>query len=589
MNSLSLDRASRSNSQISPAEPLDDTLSPAQIRQQAIALVLKNIHLTTPTLKALSGASSDTREVVSNSARILSISQKQAFTDLRKYSNLKSLICEGDHPTTFESSPSDLHTLRSYNSDPVWIRIAVRISNFFIPLQLAAFKAKRLMYRLEGGRVQDAELHHLRALTNLEQLYLKNLRFVTDRGLSEIGQLSQLKHLGFSNCPNILGKGICQMDQLLQLESLKLVGQCPARLRESGALDTLTNLPALQDVQFGPIYPRQLSSLVAHELSQKVKTIEIRRPDLTVIENLVNLPNLENLTFSSFDPDYSATEIARQIGQLPQLRSLKFLTGGYWRDAVGVLLDAAANLPNLTALHLHQLESKDLTKLKLLTQLQSLTLSNAPSRFTDDLSSWPQLKYLDLTRCVVHHVLGWQSTSLLETLKITESRFLSLLAITTLRDLPELKSLDLNNATLPGNFSLHHLADLEQLQDLDLSNHRLDTRFSLPRQPEFRLPVPLPNLTRLSLKGCALSREKFEFIAGLPKLEEIDLTRAQFDEQDLENLKTERPQLRIQRSEPEPTVERGFWKRALTTAVSVAKWWWRSLKSYLLDVVTLRG
>lgn len=553
----------------------------------AMHFTLQNTLSSSRVLSAPHEESPEQREEVETALQCAEISQKFPLKLLRDFPNLQSLTCRGG--LRLRNSPNATGSSELSQMDPNRAGAFLGVFNFSRPLQLIAFQVQRLRYHLTGGQLQDSQLSQLRDLPKLKALRLENLKFVTDRGLEEIGQLTKLQILSLRNCPNILGRGVRQFIHLKNLTAIDLTGQSPLALEQFGALNTLSALSQLQNAQFGPLPPFQLKILSNHRINQKIKQMAVVHADSAAFDHLVNLTQLEKLTLSSFDPCFSATAAVRRIASLRKLRTLELSSSDCPVDVASVLFDTMTMMPRLATLHLTQLAHENLPGLLRLTQLVNLTLLHGPQISASDISSLSRLKYLKLESCAIQQGTGWLSTCPLETLKASRSRFLTPLTITTLRNLPGLKSLDLNGALLPKNFNLHHLADLEQLQTLDLSDYTIFSRSqSLANKPHVKLSVPLPNLTRVSLRGCSVSSEQFDFIAQLPKLEEIDLTRAHFAWADLKKLRDERPMLRIYRSRDATTSEENFWRQILSKVHSILQLCLRSLKTYLLTALNLK-
>lgn len=334
---------------------------------------------------------------------------------------------------------------------------------------------------------------------------------------------------------------------LHQLKSIDLTGKTPYQLQQSGALEALADLPELQEVKLGAIWQSQLEILANSRINQKFKSLVIQCITSDIFDTLINLSQLENLALVSFSQDFSAFFSASKLSTLRHLHTLAFFNELSGIEQLSPIFDALSTMAQFTSLHLGELNQSDMESLLQLTQLQSLMIDRDRSSFSSEINVFSKLKYLKLSWPSTIRGDVLLSNSELETLDL-ESEFATLSAITSLRHLPKLKSLNLSRAIFPKNFELSHLADLESLQELNLSDYEFSQidLSSLSSDLAPKLPTPLPNLEQLIFRGKKISRYQFDFIAKCPKLMALDLARSQFEEEDLQKLRDERPQLCIQ-------------------------------------------
>lgn len=513
-----------------------------------IEITAKYAPLTNSALKALRGTNRDLNRVVARIARSAILSEDFPFERLENLADLKSLTCRGSYNPP--EKEVELPSIRSHKSHPLWVRALKRVFPQLLPCDWIDTRLKRLCCRIFGRRLRDADLRFLKDLPSLEQLRLENLEFITDRGLAEIGKLQQLRTLSLRNCLNVTGRGVSDLRCLAQLETIDLTGQTPHQLEQLGALDTLADLSLLQEVKLGPIWQLELETLSHHRIHQKLKSLKIGCVTSDIFTSLTCLSRLENLTLMAFDPEFSATGEAQKFTNLLCLSSLEFFNEYYGFEQLSALYNALATMPQLRALRLGEVGARDVASLIQLTQLESLTIDSDRSELSLEVSALSKVKHLKLGWPIAIGGNVWLSNSPLETLNC-RSEFLTLSAITSLGNLPKLQSLDLSRAIFPKTFDLRHLADLAQLQHLDLSHYENSWVNISSTEGDLipKLPSPLPNLVRLRIEGKFISKEQFTFLAKMPALNQLDLTRDQFDKKGLDDLQVERPNLRIHLTE----------------------------------------
>lgn len=535
-----MENSAACQSQRSPYEPISrDTF------RQVIEITTRNIDLTSSALLALRRTNQDLNQIVNGILCKTDIEQEFPLRKLKNIADIKSLNCRGFY--NHRSGHGDLWEIGFDRGDPFWLRALKCLMLFYKPFNRFKFRLRQFGYRSSGGQLLDAELHNLQTLPSLQHLRLENLRFITDRGLIEIAKLSQLRLLSLRNCHNITGRGIGNLSCLHQLESIDLTGKTPYQLEQSGALEALTELPQLQEVILGPIWQSQLEILSSSKINHKFKALEIHCVTSDIFETLTNLPLLERLTLTAFAQNFSPAIAAPKISGLHHLHTFEFLNEFCGIEQLSTMFDVLAAMPQLTSLNLGEFDQSDVESLLQLTQLQKLSIERDQSSFSSELDAFSKLKYLKLGWPTTIRDDIWLSISALETLEL-RSEFTTLLAITSLRHLPKLTSLDLSQAIFPKNFDLHHLADLEALRKLNLSDCESSREDDRTNGSDLvpKLPIPLPNLEILIFRGKTISKVQFDFIANFPKLIELDLARSEFDIADLQKLRDDRPRLCIQ-------------------------------------------
>ncbi len=567
--------------------PSTSITSSKDVIREVIDITVNNVALTTFNLKALRGTSRDIEQVISRAARRAVVSEKYPLEGLNRLTNLASLRI---YPEIQEQYQRDLVKICVDRQRPTLIRTLAHYFQSISILTKGAFKAKQIGYRLNGGHAHDANLHHLQSLTNLVRLDLKMLSFVTDIGLSEIGKLSQLQQLSLAHCPNIFGKGLLKFGNLHKLRSINLSGQIPADLEKCGALDVLKTLPELEDIKFGNLLPSQIEVLADHEINPKITAITAHNLKDQDLDNLVRLTKLRylELVIDKIDLPFQGLQ---KIDQLIYLNTFKLQLLSIYPFQLSQLqfYENLSNLPNLRDLTLAghcKFAKNDHLKFP---RLECLSLGLKTRNLAHEFHSYSQLKTLKLAEISTADGNGWPFCLPIHTLQI--AYFRTLLSLVSLRNLPNLKSLNLSTSLVPSNFDMSHLADLQHLESLDMSfcSHSLRKRDELQGEDlSSQLPIPLPNLQWLDLSGCKITKENFDFIAKIPKLTELNLTQACYSYLDLNDLQNKRPNLDIIAIEENTIRKMGFWRQVATITRIVAENIWWTIKNYFLGVVLLK-
>lgn len=564
----------------------DRVLSRERVRQ-TFDIVLKHTSLPLKTLLALRGANSDICQVASYALQSAKISSRFPLRNLKSFANLQSLFCQGsyDPKTEWGDLPTGL-----YPQNSTLARVLSKIEMLIWPYFWIVFEIKRYGYGLRGGQLRDGELHHLCQLSNLAHLRLEHLRFITDTGLYQIGRLRGLRSLSLRHCPNVSGSRIGHLRSLSRLEVIDLTGQRPWVLERCGALSALTNLPKLQEVRFGALSTFELKILFDHPVVEKIKRVELKFATSQALSQLAQFTRLEEFILRSTAPNFAESSTARGLKDLHRLRTFRTMCH-LPPDFLSTAFRALETLPSLTSVNLLSVEKEALSSLMHLTQLENLSMGCRALINATSLSLFPKLRVLSGQGLSIRQGEGWRRRSPLQTLNLNFCSF-TVLSLTTLRNLPNLTSLNLEQATLPGNFTLKHLANFESLEKLNLNFVKIKSRFqALPRLAVLELPVPLPSLTHLSLRGWSLMREQFDFIAQLPRLAQLDLTEAQYSEEDLSQLKSavSGSPLRILESKVAAISKGGFWRRAVWSIVGFVRALLGAFGDYLRAVLTLRA
>lgn len=332
---------------------------------------------------------------------------------------------------------------------------------------------------LDGARINNRDLQHLKSLSNLTSLNIRNCNRIDDKGLAAIKGLTQLQSVSLQNCDRFSGAGFTHLQELPHLTSLDLQGCHKVNDAGLAALEKLPNLKSLNlqgcsgvtDAGLAHLETLpQLTSLnlmgceqvtdggLAHvKKIKQLATLDLSGVTRITDEGLANLTdagprNLErpqhletlNLRFCNAITDAGLVHLAK----LPQLKSLNLLYCYQLKDPG---LEAVGGLKGLQELRLSghdDMTDAGIANLQKLTNLTTLALDVNPISKTALASLAPlqQLHTLDLSGC-----------------KLLTNRELGGLA-----PLAQLKTLDLSGCQSISDAGLVHLSGLTLLENLHL-------------------------------------------------------------------------------------------------------------------------
>jgi hypothetical protein len=111
---------------------------------------------------------------------------------------------------------------------------------------LKDLKASLVSLNLRGQDVTDAQLAHVKDLTNLTRLHLENTK-VTDKGLEQLKGLTNLEYLNLYGDPGVTDVGLAHLEGMKKLKSLYL---WQTKVTEAGAAKLKKALPKC-DINLG--------------------------------------------------------------------------------------------------------------------------------------------------------------------------------------------------------------------------------------------------------------------------------------------------------------------------------------------------
>jgi Leucine-rich repeat (LRR) protein len=390
----------------------------------------------------------------------------------------------------------------------------------------------------------DAGLTSLGQLPNLRWLRIRMGR-IGGPGLAELANLPRLERLSlWGDGPGLSDQHIRYLEGLTHLKSLTLWGTDEPPLTDA-SLASIGKLAGLEELYFVRIATRFTSAGVAHLKSLKnLKTVDfgsmidhdsmrhlLDMPSLTTVDGGLALTAESAKTLAS-SWDLKSLNVFLQDrtapGAVPSLFALTSLEElGFTGNVVGVRLsdDNLAGLEclrRLKRLHLwgDDVTDRSMARVSKLKELESLTLSAAVSkRGLNELSGLTHLRAFAVmpaagrTEGIDEVPLKLSTLTELRTLSLRglalrDEDLASLAgmhhlewlvldgaftegALWHLKDLPELKLLDIRNVSCPTGESLAQLGGLKRLGDLTLSGRITDAALA-------RLPA-LPSLWSLRI------------------------------------------------------------------------------------------
>jgi len=396
----------------------------------------------------------------------------------------------------------------------------------------------------------------LKDLPALEYLYLNT--GVTDAGLKQVAQVSSLRWLHIAD-RQVWGPGLAELANLPRLERLCLWGSGPLSDRHLACLEGVTQLKSLTLWGAGDI----VTDVGLASIS-KLKNLEelyfIRSMPQFTPAGVAHLRKLKHFKKVDFAQAWISPagirygdEVARQLGTMPQLESVKRIA--HLSDEG---LKALASLPNVRDLYIilkdrklgyygstglshlaghrcleslgiecgDQLPDADLACLESLSGLKELSISfeEVSDRGLASIGKLKQLERLDLrtlTRSGLNHLNG---LSKLEYLKVSgpwrDAAISIMQADEGMLDLSGLQRIkDLNLVELPLRDA--DLAFLKELRTLE--NLMIDATSPLPGRA-LRHLEGLPELDRLyvgPLSGC--TSEDLSHLNEVPRLRSVIL------------------------------------------------------------------
>ena len=344
--------------------------------------------------------------------------------------------------------------------------------------------------RLARTQVHDAQLEHLRGLTQLQSLDLWDTQ-ITDAGLANLKGLSKLQSLELGST-QVRDAGLEHLRGLLQLESLDLRGD--GQITDAG----LVNL-------------RGLSKLQSLKLSQTQVTD-------AGLEHLKGLTQLQLL-------DLLATRITdKGLEHLKPLIRLQTLSVGANKitDAGLEYLKGLTQLQNLN-LAFTTITDAGLEHLKGLTQLQSL--------------------FLACTKVSDAGLVHLEGLSQLQTLILAQTQVTDA-GLEHLQGLTNLQTLDLRGTQVTDT-GLDHLQGLLQLQSLNLTGTNVTDK-------ALEHLKGLERLESLGAGGAQVSDVGLEHLRGLTNYWSLNLSETKVTGEGVKALQQALPNCKIDWSPPTP-------------------------------------
>ncbi len=453
---------------------------------------------------------------------------------------------------------------------------------------------------LEVGHsdITDAGLRHLRDMSSLRVIRLRNCPGVTDAGLSELAGLMNLRFVDLytelktedgAPATQITDAGLQHLARLSELRYLSLTG---AGITDRG-IEQLMGLKKLEQLHLywtstslaGLVkLSAALPDLTIHGLATTVRdgVMTLSRRSLEELQQLQKLTELKGLRLSSFE---SSDALLEQLSGFANLRvlsvrvkrehSLKHLAGLVDLEELdlsgpglpGPGLAHLRNLPRLETLRLTRhrqnpsstrITDGGLRPLKDFASLRELDLSDIRDLTNDDLSHLRGLASLEKLRLAGRGITdeGLETIGQLSGLRTLDlgSTGITGAGLKHLAGLSNLEALHLD-CTATGDVGLYHLAGLTNLEDLRISYakitdsgllhlkgltslHTLWLQFNHISDAGLEHLSSLINLKELRLNNNGvITDEGVRHLAGLSQLERLFLNGSSISDVGLEELR----------------------------------------------------
>jgi hypothetical protein len=171
--------------------------------------------------------------------------------------------------------------------------------------------------RMKKTQATDEGLRHIGKMSELEELYIRDARFVTDEGVSHLSNLANLKHISI-NFSNLTNDSLVLLSGLPKIEEVDLQGnhfsdEGLARLNGKDRLRKLCiGIGAVQITDAGVAHLRGFDNLEMLELQQSRVTGQ-------GLAQLIGLPSLKKLVLRGIgtsDADVQRLMQAHGRGQI---------------------------------------------------------------------------------------------------------------------------------------------------------------------------------------------------------------------------------------------------------------------------------
>lgn len=376
-------------------------------------------------------------------------------------------------------------------------------STHTIPHQWRSARLSQDLFKLHLGDCSESpnywsrsDLLPLTALSHLTHLKFVGLQGMTDESLEILSKWTQLKKLSLRSCFNIRGEGLCHLTSLSNLKSLELKGQSFDALASHGAFGYIDRLPALDEVDFGPLNPRDIDILVDHPCT-KLQRLELRLYNNKSVSCLQScLPHLSKLTFQGEIEPLDQPFMWKQLEQLPKLAHLEFVC-------------SCLNFGNF----------EDLRPLTKLTHFSTPTGAVNQNQSLCALSRLCNLQSFGLQTLYPINAICWYDFNQLKHLNLEYMSFGTASADSVTR-LENLKTLRIVGADLPPGFEFERFAAMAELQTLEL--HQSQDPFLESVRPKIARPTrPFPKLRVLKVYELLIDSERIEFLKTVPNLLEF--------------------------------------------------------------------
>lgn len=369
---------------------------------------------------------------------------------------------------------------------------------------------------LRGRPVKDADMVHLRGLSNLRSLVIDSPE-VGNAGLKSLAGLSKLGTLHLVKT-SVTDPGMSTLAGMGQLRTLNLYRN---KVTNAG----LAQLKTLHDLEYLAIFGTQVdgSGLSVLKAMPKLKTLKIGN-DSTLAHSMINdsaLVHLEGLN------DLESLGLYGCAVRGPGLRHLKDLPALSDLD----LSETRVNDEALARL----LEFPSLTKLK----LNDTAVSNAGMATLKQMTKLNTLE-LEATKVEDAGLADLMDLKNLEDLHLCRSK-ISDAGLAHVGQMTSLVSLSLVRTGIRGD-GLAHLKNLAKLQKLDLDSTEID-------DAKLRFLTPLTSLVYLELFGSKITDAGLVHLKPLRELKNLLLRRTEVTDEGVANLKKALPNLEIWRYE----------------------------------------
>jgi len=399
------------------------------------------------------------------------------------------------------------------------IRLSGRPDEFTPIMNLPAEPFEvRAIYLYRNPHVNDQDLARLAELQNLAVLHLDGTR-ITDAGLFHLRNITSLRDLSLRYCEHLSDAGIGHLKDLRNLDRLWLYATPISN-------DGLTHI-------------KELKNLTSLDVGYTRVTEE----------GLDHLLELKNLIFLHIGGDKITDN---GLARLRELRMLKYLdingnpitdTGlSYLRELPDLEWLNLAETPITDAGLIHLKDIKKLTRLDFRKNKGLTDLREPLGNITEMLAqlsdpNWDRLEALSITAQPVPNLGFLRGITTLTELGLMEAK-LSDQILSQFPRLPKLKKLVLDGNEVGTSGVGHLVAAVTQLEELSLAHTLCDTPIVLQL-------TELKELRVLNLAGTAVNDNSVKELVKLSKLEILDLRKTRVSTQGFAELQKALPKCQI--------------------------------------------